>query len=253
MLPFADLYTFRARIQPALAVALPLGFLMFALLPEHHFFVTAFFGLLGAAGGTAVLAQLGRDRGFRKQDELWDSWGGAPTTRLLRHSHIPGDPELSESLRQEIEEWWGKPLPTEEEETSNPESADARYREVTLALQAATRDRSKFELVFAENVNYGFRRNMWGLKLWGLPMAVSLALVAWALFVLTVWGRPWPDPWWNVLVNPDSIAVIRFAVAVANSAFAIFWLFWAKPSWIKPVAEKYAKQLMESVRTLRED
>ena len=172
MLPFADLYTFRARIQPALAVALPLGFLMFALLPGHHFFVTAFFGLLGAAGGTAVLAQVGRDRGSRKQDELWESWGGAPTTRLLRHRHIPGDPE----------------------------SADARYREVTLALQGATRDRSRFELVFAENVNYGFRRNMWGLKPWGLPMALALALVAWALFVLTVWGRSWPDPWWNVLV-----------------------------------------------------
>ena len=94
---------------------------------------------------------------------------------------------------------------------------------------------------------------MWGLKPWGLPMAVALALVAWALFVLTVWGRSWPDPWWNVLVNPDSIAVIRLAVAVANSAFAIFWLFWAKPSWIKPVAEAYAKQLMESVRTLGGD
>ena len=253
MLPFADLYTFRARIQPALAVALPLGFLMFALLPGHHFFVTAFFGLLSAAGGTAVLAQVGRDRGLKKQDELWDGWGGAPTTRLLRHRRISGDPELAEGLRRRIEEWWGQQLPTEQEEEADPESADARYGEVTAALREATRDKSKFPLVFAENANYGFRRNMWGLKPWGLSIAVALALVAWTLFALTVWGRPWPDPWWNVLVNPDSIAVIRLAVAVANSAFAIFWLFWAKPSWIKPVAEAYAKQLMDSVRTLGGD
>ena len=253
MLPFADLYTFRARIQPALVVALPLGFLLFALLPGHHFFVTAFFGLLGAAGGTAVLAQVGRDRGRKKQDELWDRWGGAPTTRLLRHCQMSGDPKLSESLRQQIEEWWGKPLPTEQEEKADPESADAQYKEVTKNLLEATRDKSRFSLVFTENVNYGFRRNIWGLKPWGLPIAVTLALVAWTLFALTVWGRPWPDPWWNVLVNPDNIAVIRLATAVANSAFAIFWLFWVKPSWIKPVAEVYAQQLMESVRTLRGD
>ena len=251
MLPFADLYTFRARIQPALAVALPLGFLMFALLPGHHFFVTAFFGLLGTAGGTAFFAQFGRDRGRRKEGELWDGWGGAPTTRLLRHRRVPGDITMSSELRGQIEEWWSQRLPTEAEEVADPQLADARYREVTLTLIAATRDKSRFPLVFAENANYGFRRNMWGLKPWGLPIAGVLALVAWTLFALTVWGRPWPAPWWNVLVNPDSIAVIRLAVAVANSAFAIFWLLSARPSWIEPVAEAYAKQLMESVRTLR--
>ena len=53
-MPFVDPYTFRARIQPALVVVLPLDFLMFALLPEHPFFVTVFFALLGAAGGTAL-------------------------------------------------------------------------------------------------------------------------------------------------------------------------------------------------------
>ena len=72
-MPFVDPYTFRARIQPALVVVLPLGFLMFALLPEHPFFVTAFFALLGAAGGTAVVAQVGRERGRKKEPNLWKS------------------------------------------------------------------------------------------------------------------------------------------------------------------------------------
>ena len=250
-MPFADLYTLRARIQPALVVVLPLGFLLFALLPNHHFFVTAFFGLLMTAGGTTVLAQVGRDRGRKKERGLWDSWGGAPTTRLLRHQRITGDITLAIGLRQQIEEWWGQPLPTREEEEADPATADARYEAATLALIAATRDKSRFPLVFAENANYGFRRNTWGLWLWGSPIAVTLALVSWVVFSATIWGRPWPDPWWNVLVNPDSIAVIRLAVAAANTAFAIFWLFWVKSSWIKPVAEAYARQLMESARTLR--
>ena len=250
-MPFADLYTFRARVQPALTVVLPLGFLLFAILPGYHLFVVALFGLLSTAGGTAVLAQFGRDRGREKQRELWAGWDGAPTTRLLRHRRIPGDIELTEGLRPLIEEWWGQPLPTEDEEEADPAGADARYKAVTAALRQATYDRSRFPLVFAENVNYGFRRNLWGLRPWGPISAAAFALVAWALFVLTVWGRPWPEPFWDVLVNPDRIAVIQLAVAVTNTAFAIFWLFRVNPSWVKPVAEAYAAQLMGSVRTLR--
>ena len=54
----------------------------------------------------------------------------------------------------------------------------------------------------AENVNYGFRRNLWGLKPIGLPIAAGFALSFWALLLLTIWGRPWPNPWWEILVSP---------------------------------------------------
>ena len=62
---------------------------------------------------------------------------------------------MSSELRQQIEQWWSQPLPTDAEEQADPELADARYKEVTLALIAATRDKSRFPLVFAENANYG--------------------------------------------------------------------------------------------------
>ena len=194
-MPFVDPYTFRARIQPALVVVLPLGFLMFALLPEHPFFVTAFFALLGAAGGTAVVAQVGRERGCKKEPNLWKSWGGPPTTRLLRHRRQEGDDALAPGLRRQVEEWIGYPLPTEQEEEANPSWADTKYEEAVTSLREATRDTSRFLLVFAENANYGFRRNLWGLKPIGALIAAVLVMVSWTL-LLTIWGRPWPDPWW---------------------------------------------------------
>ena len=196
------------------------------------------------------MAQLGRDPGRKKERALWESWGGASTTRLLRHRHIPGDIELAPNLRQQIENWWGNPLSAEAEEMEHPDEADALYDRATTALREATRDTGKFPLVFAELVNYGFRRNLWGLRKIGKPIAVVLFLVSWGLFVLTVWGRPWPDPWWVILVNPDSVAVIRLVVAVSNSAFAALWLFWVQPSWVQVVADAYALRLMESVQTL---
>ena len=250
-MPFVDQYTFRARVQPVLIVILPLGFLCFALLPEYPFFVTAFFALLGAAGGTAIVAQLGRDRGRKKEPGLWESWDGPPTTRLLRHRDTPGEITLEPGLRQQVEEWIGYSLPTKHEEESCPEWADTKYAEVVSALREATRDKDKFPLVFAENVNYGFRRNLWGLKLYGALIAVALFASSWMLLLLTVWGRPWPDPLWDIVANPDSVAVIRLAVAIANTAFAAFWMFWVKPSWVKVVADAYAIRLLESVQTLR--
>ena len=164
---------------------------------------------------------------------------------------LPGFDALSPDLRRQVEEWLDCSLPTEQQEEADPAWADTKYEQAVTSLRAATRDRAKFPLVFAENVNYGFRRNLWGLKPIGAPVAVGLALVSWTLFALTIWGRPWPEPRWDVLVNPDSTAVIRIAVAIANTAFAAFWIFWVKPSWIKVVADAYAKQLMESVQTLR--
>ena len=158
---------------------------------------------------------------------------------------------LPHGLRQQVEDWIGSPLPTREEEETCPAQADTRYEEVVTSLREATRDRDRFPLVFAELANYGFRRNLWGLRPIGASVAVALALVSWTSLLLTIWGRPWPDPWWNILAAPDSTAVIRLAVASANTIFAVFWTFWVRPSWIKTVADAYAMRLMESVQTLR--
>ena len=162
-----------------------------------------------------------------------------------------GDITLAPGLRWQIEDWIGYPLPTEQREEAYPSSADTKYEEVVASLREATRDMTKFPLVFAENANYGFRRNLWGLRPIGAPIAVGLALVLWILLSLTIWGRPWPDPWWDVFVNPDSVVVIRIAVAAVETILAAFWMFWVKPSWVKAVADTYATRLMESVQTLR--
>ena len=194
-----DLYSLRARVQPTVMVALPAVLVVYALLPDYVLFVTAFFGLLGIAGGNGIIADLGRKRGYKKQDDLWNSWGGAPTTRLLRHRRIPGDITLAPGLRQQIEDRLEYQLPTEEDELADPDSADAEYRRATLALIEATRDEARFPLIFAENTNYGFRRNLWGLKPIGVSIAATFALISGLAFALTVQGRPWPEPWWDVL------------------------------------------------------
>ena len=156
-------------------------------------------------------------------------------------------------MRERIEEWLRYPLPTIEEEISDSERADEKYKQATAALREATRNRAKFPLVAAENANYGFKRNLWGMKRIGVPVALALVLVSWAMLFATIWGRPWPDPWWGILSKPDSVATIRLFVAIATIGYAALWLFWVKPSLVKDAADTYAKRLMESVQTLARD
>ena len=181
---FSDLYTLRARVQPTIMVALPVILVVYALLPDYVLFVTAFFGLLGVAGGNDIVAHMGRERGYKKQSDLWASWDGAPTTRLLRHRRIPGDITLVSGLRQQFESWLDYALPTEAEEKEYPKCADEKYENAIESLREATRDASKFPLVSTELANYGFRRNLWGLRPIGISVAVTLTLASWILLSL---------------------------------------------------------------------
>ena len=244
---FVDPYTLRARIQPALITALPLGLLVLAVLSAQPLLVTALFGILGATvGGTVLVAHLGRNRGYRKQSELWERWDGQPTVRFLRHRRTLGDDELPPGLHQQIEDWTGLPLPTRREEELRPDWADGVYKQAVSILIAATRDTTTFPLVLAENINYGFRRNLWGLKPYGVGISATFAVIFLIQLLLTTWGRPWPDPWWDIFVNPDIVVATRVMITLIDMALLASWLFWVKPSWVKVADDEYAKRLLES-------
>ena len=244
-----DPYTFRARIQPALVVVLPLGFVMFALLPGHPFFVTAFFGLLGAAGGTAVVAQVGRELGRKKEPNLWKSWGGPPTTRLLRFRDSP-DQIVLHQWRAKIERLMGYSLPSRQEEAEDLAAADQKYEVAVSFLRESTRDTSKFPLVFAENINYGFRRNLWGMKPYGLGVALLATVCCWGVFLSSVGLHEADSLLVNMFRNPDGVVVTRLIGSILNTAITAAWLLVISPQWVRTAAEAYAQSLLRSVDAL---
>ena len=80
-----DAYTPCARIYPAFFVALPLGVPILAWWPVEPSGWKAVWALIVAAGGAALLSQVGRDAGKRKEPGLFQRWGGNSTTGMLRH------------------------------------------------------------------------------------------------------------------------------------------------------------------------
>ena len=161
-----DHYTVTARLLPALLVIAPLGVLLFVWIPGESLVAGGLLGIIGTGGGAALLAQMGRDRGKKKEADLWRRWGGTPTTCLLRFRDS-SNRILLDQWRTKLETAIGHRLPSEEEEAADPLGADQHYEAAINFLLEATRDRSTFPLVFAENVNYGFRRKPLGTEALG--------------------------------------------------------------------------------------
>ncbi len=229
-----DAYTIRARLWPALLVALPLGLTTLALLPGSFQGWDALWSLIVFSGGTALLAEIGRDYGKKKELRLFQLWGGKPTTRMLRHRDTPDITALMHQHRQLEQLIPGLKLPTPEDEKTKPLEADQVYEKCIEFLRVQTRDRKKFPLVFEENCNYGFRRNLWGMRPLGIVISI-LSFVAIGMAITL-----------NYFVNKLPPSPMEIACGSISLLLVLGWIILFTPKWVRVPAEAYAQRLLES-------
>ncbi len=233
-----DKYTSQARLLPALIIVLPLGLVFAAWFPNESAGTGLLVGLLTTFGLTALLAQIGRDLGKQKEKHLFGIWGGVPTSRLLSHRHSKlSQPTLTRyhaklrSLLPDLQ------IPTPDEERRDPTRADQVYESCVSYLREQTRDRKRYPLIFEENINYGFRRNLWAMKAAGLALAV-LGLVVCAILLVSHW------------IRSGSIPFLGATSLVTNTFLSVWWVFRIKPRWVRLAADAYAERLIGTVEVL---
>lgn len=232
-----DIYSVKARWSPVFLAALPLLLTCVALIPSLPAW-NKLWPLIGGAGVIILIDQLGRDAGKRMQPGLWASWGGAPTTAALRHQGSP-NPVLLARRHEKLQALMGHALPTEDEERADPAAADHAYETATSILISRARQRRvDFPLIFVENCNYGFRRNMLGLRPWGIWLALISALAAVAGLATTLAG-----------ITKFSEGFLGAVLAISVMALVIWWRV-VTPDWVKRVAESYADRLFEAAESI---
>lgn len=229
-----DHYSFRARLQPALLTLLPAAIGIFAWAGVGVKGLSLLWTFFGTAGGTYFLAILARYFGVRIETDLWRSWGGAPTTQLLRHSG-PANPVMRERWHKSLSKLLGRPLPTSKEEAADPAGADDIYSAAVKLQIGKTRDTKKFRLLYNENVNYGFCRNLYAMRVTGIIVAAlgfiaSCAAGVWLLHISDPQIRPW-------------------VCVAASTMFLILWIFVVKSDWVRIPAFAYAERLFESTES----
>ena len=235
-----DTYTLQARLMPAYLTLLPIGVGLQVWLPEEAILERLATIIVSPAPIALLLSQLGRDRGYMLQKQLWADWGGAPTTQLLRHRGESQNPVTRELNRMNIRRLFPDlHVPTAGEEAADPAAADHNYEAATKKLISMTRDRNRFPLVYKENVNYGFRRNLWGLKPIGLILSICGAIVCVARWHVSTYSET------ALIPNIDSLMACS-----ACSLMAGLWVFWINRSWVRIPAEAYAERLFEGCTQL---
>jgi len=233
-----DAYTFRARLQPALLATLPLAIAVTAFSPEGVTWWTPLWAAVIGCGGTYLLVELAREGGKRKEGALFSSWGGKPTTQLLRHRCAPNPVRLAgyharlHQLRPDLV------FPSPEEELENPEHADHVYEAAADYLKERTRDD---KLVFQANCEYGFRRNTFGLKRYGVATSL-LGFVA-HVGILAA----------HHLLGIGVSLPTQLAAAAINGLLAGVWLLVVRSDWVKTTAFAYAERLLAAVDALRRE
>ncbi len=235
-----DNYTLKARYFPVILFLFPiviLGF-FYSLQFESIFQFLASLGVIGAL--TYLLSQLGRDKGKLREASLWKGWGGTPSIQLLRLKNSHLDKFTKQRYHQKLQSLCPVASPPDEEmELTRPQEADTVYQAWTKYLISQTRDSKKFALLYKENTNYGFRRNLLGLRSLAITFSLCLLIINylfWSFKLNT----------FNTQVFPNSFIYSTITIAV----IIFFWLFVVTKSWVKLVAFSYAERLCECADNL---
>ncbi|CAJ5924884.1 Uncharacterised protein [Burkholderia pseudomallei] len=240
---FVDAYDRAARLYPALICLLPVVAVAAGVYGTVLSLNSALLTLVTSFGGLFLLMSVSRDLGKRLEPALFSSWGGKPTTQVLRHRDTTLDPVTKKRFHGFLEKHLEIAFPTTDEEAADPVAADSVYQSGTQWLLGKTRDRARFPLVFKENVNYGFRRNCLGLK--PIGMLIAALAMAWTLAAsgtLSATG-----------ISAPKIAEANIGAKVAlivNLGMLLIWTFLITPISVRRVAFAYADMLLRACDTL---
>lgn len=239
LLKYIDDYTVKTRVVPFFLTLLPVIFVFYLWAPKS-------FEIKNGIGSAMLLlailligAQVGRDSGKKKEYALYKSWGGPPTTRFLRHSNTEFNSVRRTRCHNKLQQMIPDiKIPSVEEEKNNPKLADEIYEACVKYIISQTRDIDKYPLLYKENVNYGFLRNLWGLKKFGICMSI-LSIILSCLYIGINWCK-------GSHITLESIFIMLLCLVILLS-----WIFWVKPDKVRIAAEAYAKRLLECCETIK--
>ena len=230
-----DSYGIYARAFPVYITIVPIALALFPILPE------GFDWQLGGLASFVFLPlsylckQIGGKVGKKRESALWDKWEGPPTTRFLRH----GNTEFNQITRNRIHDKlrsFGFYVPSQEEQEQNPQEADDYYESCVDELRRLTRDRERFPRVFEELRDYGFARNIFALKPYGLTLAALSCLVCLMMGL---------DDW-----KTENLSGLTIVPGLINLGLTLVWLRWFTEEAVRIAADRYARFLLEAALDL---
>jgi hypothetical protein len=121
--------------------------------------------------------------------------------------------------------------------------ADAKYRAATTRLIERRRD-AKYKMLHRENAQYGFRRNLLGLKPLALTLALAAAGLTTAVGILgfTQAGHDLAALFADVAARHSLYVGLCFDIA-----YILVFVLFIRPHFVRQAAEEYALALFKTL------
>lgn len=233
-----DGYERKARLYPALLLVAPVVATIVGVSLARLSTLESLATVIAGCGGAFLLAQLARDAGKKREKAFFEAWGGLPSIAVFRHSDTRIDAITKARYHKKLTTLVkGPKAPSPEEEVADPAKADLVYAAWSSYLRVHTRDAKKYPLVLHENVSYGYRRNVCGLRPLGVIVSV-LSFIAGAF--------------WLYHLRTATGMMSEQGVGTLICVFVIFllWAFRFTPDWVRIAADAYAERLAETVDSM---
>lgn len=252
MAPFFELfddYSRQARLFPALLTTFPPLLAVLAWFPE---LLTSSVGATLLTVGTScgllyLLASLARTRGKAVEGYLLKKLGGWPTTIILRHNND----RLDEHTRKRYHQFLSKnvqglKLPTIAQQLDDPTAADRKYKSAIKWLKERTR-KEKFSIVEKENAQYGFRRNLRGMRAIGI-LSCIVTIIASGAAILNrqpeIFTAIFDQSASEIITQLKMISPILSAALAVNLVAIVGWIFLIRDKWVEEAGYQYATALL---------
>jgi hypothetical protein len=239
-----DAYERKARLYPALLALLPLIVTFTLLNSTNASSLSRAVSIAASCGGLFLMTNVCRELGGRLEVKLYREWGGKPTTQLLRHRDKRIEGATKKRYHAFLAARINEPFPDKQQEEQNPDNADEIYQSGVRWLLSHTRPNGNkdFDLIFNENVAYGFRRNALGIKPFGL--IASFGSTCWILAhegVLAGTTQYFFDP--AAFRQMPEAAIVSLAVSIS---LIFIWTFFLTKACTRSAAFTYAEMLLRA-------
>jgi hypothetical protein len=233
-----DSYEMRARITPSIIICLPIIVPLYILFNDTGNPISGLiFSGVVFIGISYTVSFFVHYNGKKIQAELWKSWGGPPSSKILRWSDSTFPDEYKLKLHKATKEFLDIELFDKDNELKNPEAADLKFE---LAFNQAKRivyNKSSNDLLGKFNAEYGFLRNLMGNRtIWVLSCAIGTSLCGLLYLKFNTIGY----------VSGTILEAVLFC-------FALIWGWYISPLTVVDPAKQYAITLWESFYLLAQE
>jgi hypothetical protein len=237
-LKFFDAYTIRARVFPAIVAAIPALAMLILLVSWTGLALSSGIATIGLLIILYMFSDFARSQGKKIEPRIYELQGGKPSVTMMRRADTSLDTDSKDRYRAFLARKLARTAPTAGEEEENQAGADAFYEQAGTWLRENTRDTKKFSILFNENITYGYRRNLLGLK-W-IALGLNLTVVAICA------GLLWPSAPVNINASFTGRVLVVLVVAAIH---AVYIVAVANQRSVIAAARIYARQLILSTET----